>query len=133
MSSKALIVAQLRRMIAEADDKTYSDEALEVILEDYPIKDQNGVAPMVLENGAYEFDDDWVPTYDLNAAAAQIWLEKAAAVADQYSEEILSGTASLYKVKGDQHKQAMKMHRRFASMRKSKSRRMLAAIQIVDN
>ena len=28
--------------------------------------------------------DEWIPTYDLNAAAADIWEEKAATVADEF-------------------------------------------------
>jgi hypothetical protein len=65
-------IAQLRRMVAEPDATTYSTPVLSAILAGYPLPDTEG----------RDSDDaTWVGTWDLNQAAADIWQEKAAAVA----------------------------------------------------
>ena len=79
MTVSADLIAQLRRMIAESGSTTYSDAELEAVIEKYPLIDANGFFP---DND--DDLDDWDPTYDLNAAAAQIWAEKAAAVAANF-------------------------------------------------
>lgn len=65
-------IAKLRRLTAEPTDATYSDAALVIVIESHPLRDPDGRDPE---------HDDWVPTYSMNAAAADIWEEKAAAVA----------------------------------------------------
>lgn len=81
-------IAELRRMCAEPTTTTYSDAALTAYIERYPLMDARGqeaftwdvstVPPSHLANTA------WVPTYDLHAAAADVWQEKAAALAHLY-------------------------------------------------
>ena len=81
MAATADQVSRLRRMTAEPTATTYSDGDLEDAIERYPIMDRMGYAPYD-DDG--EVNDDWTPTYDLAAAAAEIWQEKAAAIAGNF-------------------------------------------------
>lgn len=69
------LIPRLRRMVAEPLTTTYTDAALEAIIILYPVRDSAHLEPE---------DDGWTPTYDLHAAAQDIWEEKAAALADQH-------------------------------------------------
>lgn len=70
------MVSQVRLMVNEPTSVTYSDDSLGTRIEVYPLKDNSGVA----------FPDAaWVPTYDLNQVASELWMEKAAALASVYS------------------------------------------------
>lgn len=71
-------IARLRRMINESGTTTYSDAALAIIIAYYPVPDVTGQNPL-LHSGAA--NTSWTATYDLAAAAAEIWQEKAAALA----------------------------------------------------
>jgi hypothetical protein len=88
MTVKAAQIAQMRRMVAEPTATTYSDDLLEDIIELYPTIDELGTMPYywTQTGGAptQTANANWIPTYNLNAAAAQIWDEKAAAIANQY-------------------------------------------------
>ena len=88
MSVTAAQIAQMRRMVAEPTATTYSDDLLEDIIELYPTIDELGTMPYywTQTGGAptQTANANWIPTYNLNAAAAQIWDEKAAAIANQY-------------------------------------------------
>lgn len=76
MAATADMVARLRRMINELTTDTYSDSDLETAIESYPILDTDGNEP----------DDlDWVASYDLHSAAAELWAEKAAVVSADYN------------------------------------------------
>ena len=87
MSASAALIARLRLMIAEPSDTApYTDEELAAVIERYPMMDERGVYP-------YFFDTStdpptqvavmgWYPTYDLAAAAEEVWAAKAAALAD---------------------------------------------------
>lgn len=66
-------IAQLRRMVGEPTEATYTDFALSQYIAARSVRDLRGVSPE---------SDAWIPTYDLNATAADIWDEKAASVAD---------------------------------------------------
>ncbi len=77
MTATAEHISRLRRMIAEPSSSTvYTDPVLTTYIEEFPVIDSSGVLPS---------DDAWDPTYDLNAAAANIWEEKAAAVQTYYN------------------------------------------------
>jgi len=88
MAATAAEIAQLRRMIAESDDTTYTDASLTTYIEAHPLIDVFGEEPYewdtTTEPPTQDDNDDWVPTYDLHAAAADIWEEKAAAVAHKF-------------------------------------------------
>lgn len=68
-------IAWLRRMIAEPTTSPYTDEILSETIERYPVLDADGYDPT---------DDDWTATYDLHAAAAEVWETKAADLAGNY-------------------------------------------------
>lgn len=122
-------IAQIRRMTAEPTTTTYSDALLTTIIEGYPTLDENGEAPRIpaadsarpVVYTAY-MDPldlvenlDWIPTYDLNAAAAQIWEEKAAVPAADFDFTADGGNYSRSQV----FEQAMKQARRYAAKRKA--------------
>lgn len=75
MAADAAMVARVRRLAAEPTTDTYSDSDLEEIIERYPLLDAEGNDPD---------DSEWTATYDLNLAAAEVWDEKAAALAGYY-------------------------------------------------
>lgn len=75
MTATATQIAQVRRMTAEPDETTYNDEDVAGYIETYPVIDDNNNIPD---------DDDWAATYDLHAAAGDIWEEKAAAAAGEF-------------------------------------------------
>lgn len=79
-------VRRLRRMVAESPTGIYPDLVLVEYIERYPLDDIQGEAPQVedAETGEYAVNPDWIPTYDLNAAAADIWDEKASAIAGDF-------------------------------------------------
>lgn len=89
MAATAAQKAQLRRMVNEPTTTTYSDTLLVSYIEAYPLTDPRGESPVVEPFGLYDTvipgalaaNDDWTATYDLNAAAADIWAEKAATLA----------------------------------------------------
>lgn len=85
MAATAMQVAQLRRMVAEPTDATYDDMALADYIEAHPMRDELGNDPYVWDYSTTPAtkttNPDWVATYDLHAAAADVWDEKAAALA----------------------------------------------------
>ena len=121
MAATSAMVAQLRWMIDEPDSDPYTDEILEGYIETYPLLD-------VLGTEALEVDytttpptlserDNWIPTYDLHAAAADIWEEKSATVAEDYN--ITADGATLNR--GDVQKQYMEKCRHHRSRRSAKT------------
>jgi len=77
------LVPELRDMIAEPTSDTYVDADLSALIERFPLIDSNELEP----------DDSlWTATYDLNAAAANIWGRKAAACAGLYDFSADGGT-----------------------------------------
>ena len=81
-------IAQIRRMVAEPTATTYSDALLTTIIELFPTVDELGTEPYYLVQGTgsptQTANSNWIPTYNLNSAAAQIWDEKAATISNQY-------------------------------------------------
>lgn len=60
---------KLKRMTAWEIDPALSEDDLNAALDTAPLPDLNGNSPA---------DEEWQPTYDLNSAAAEAWLIKAA-------------------------------------------------------
>jgi hypothetical protein len=81
-------LTRLRRMIVDtAAPQTYSDGVLTTIIERYPCVDMRGESPWVestVTPGTLVLNDDWTATYDINAAAGEVWEEKAAALAANF-------------------------------------------------
>ena len=81
MPATAEQIAELRRMIAEPTSTTYTDAILEDLLNRYPVRDALGEPALASDGGippTLSERDEWIQTYDLHAAAVQIWQEKAA-------------------------------------------------------
>jgi hypothetical protein len=98
--------ADVRRKCAlSASDTTYTDTVVDGIIETYPLVDAEGYDPD---------DASWTDTYDLNAAAAAIWEEQAAALADEFDFNADGGSHSA----SQKYKNAIKMSRHFAARRK---------------
>jgi hypothetical protein len=102
MTVLAAQIARLRRMTAEPTDATYSDALLTTIIETYQTVDKNGESPLVPSTilpGTLMANPDWTETYDLHMAAAEIWEEKAAAVAHKFDFNADGGSYSASQVK----------------------------------
>jgi hypothetical protein len=88
MTATAAQIAEVRRMVDEPTVTTYSDTLIQGFIEKYPLMDELGTDPYYWNELAVPpakvATIGWVPTYDLWAAAADIWDEKAAAVADEF-------------------------------------------------
>ena len=88
MAATAEQIMRLRRMVAEADSTTYDNSVIADYIERYPLLDELGEEPYTWDMSTTPPHQDvntwWVPTYDLNAAAADVWDEKAATVAQDY-------------------------------------------------
>lgn len=103
-------IAQLRRMVAEPTTTTYSDALLTSYIEKYPHMDEWDEDPL---DDYGEANPNWTPTYDLNAAAGDIWEEKASAVSHKYDFSADGGNYSA----SNQYEQYMKQARNFRSRR----------------
>ncbi len=100
------LIDQLRRMVAEPTQDTYTDDLLGSYLAGYPLPDSAGAQPT---------DTAWTGVWDANQAAAQVWEEKAAAVAADYD---FSADGGDYK-RSQVHAQMMATARGFRSRRKT--------------
>lgn len=101
-----LLIDQLRRMVAEPTQDTYSDATLSAYLERYPLPDALGAQPA---------DSAWLGSWDENAAAADVWQEKAAAFASDFDFSADGGQYSRSQV----HKQMLDIARSFRARRKT--------------
>ncbi len=81
-------ITKVRRMVNEPSETDYTDEVIQGYIEDYPLLDERGEEPYTWDTSTspptMDDNDDWVATYDLNAAAADLWGEKAAVVAEDF-------------------------------------------------
>jgi len=68
-------IKRLRIMVAESSESVYTNSDLEDRIEATACTDVNGKDPD---------DDDWVATYNIFKVASEIFLEKAANVADEF-------------------------------------------------
>ena len=103
-------IAALRRMVAEPTTTTYSDALLSSYIEKYPHLDEWGESPLDAYGWA---NTNWTPTYDLNAAAADIWEEKAVQVISKFDFSANGGTYN----QSQQYEQMMKQARYHRSRR----------------
>lgn len=83
MTVTEAMLAQIRRMCGLSEsDAIYDDDLLTSMIEVYPVTDANGEDSTYLDRSTMPptvtDNDNWIPTYDLNSAAADIWEEKAA-------------------------------------------------------
>lgn len=116
MAATAAQIAKLRRMTAELTAAIYSDATLTTYIETYPTVDENGESPRIPSTttpGAMMVNPDWTATYDLHAAAAAIWEEKAAAAAPKFDFNADGGDYS----RSQMHEHAMQQVRHHLSRR----------------
>jgi len=109
-------IAQIRRQVAEPLTTTYSDALITTYIEKYPHIDEQGEEPYTLSSAtppAQEANDNWIPTYDLNAAAADIWEEKAATLAALYDFSADGGNYS----RSQAYEMAMRQCRHYRARR----------------
>lgn len=100
------LIDQLRRMVAEPSQDTYSDAALTAYLTRYPLPDASG----------YTSDDTaWAGAWDANMVAAEIWTEKAAAFAADYDFTADGGSYKRSQV----HQQMLDIARSFRARRRT--------------
>jgi hypothetical protein len=90
----AATILQVRRWTGEVANSSYTDAELTVIIERYPTQDADGEDQLLDEwdegytvgsGGTPVLNPDWTPTYDLHAAAADVWDEKAADAAKRFT------------------------------------------------
>jgi hypothetical protein len=113
-------IAQIRRMVAEPTTTTYSDALITTIIESYPTMDPTGQMPFYWSSAlppVQTANPYWVATYDLNAAAAQIWQEKAAVPAADFDFAADGGDYKRSQV----YEQAMKQARYYLARRSGKT------------
>jgi len=103
MAASAEQIARLRRLVAEPGSTTYSDIALAAVIESHAVSDASGRQPL---------DASWSPTYDLYAAGAEVWEEKAAAAAGLCDVSVDGTTLSRSQVVRDYERQAAKCRAR---------------------
>lgn len=109
-------IADLRRACALTEaDTTYTAEVLERTLERYPLVDKFGNSPTINGSGTNPMTEEpnpkWMATYDVNAAAAQIWGEKAALYASEYDFKDNDQQFN----RSQKHEHALKMQRYYRS------------------
>mgnify|MGYP001206570367 CR=1 FL=1 len=131
MAATAAQIAQLRRMIAEPDFAAYDNDDLADYIEAYPLMDIRGEEYIDYWDESTSpptpvVDLEWIPTYDLNAAAADIWEEKAAAVADEHDFAADGGNYSV----SQKYEQYMKAARRYRAKRAIGSIKMIVKPEI---
>ncbi len=81
-------------MVGEPTVTTYTDALIQGFIEAHPLTDARGENPLVESEttpGTLEENPDWTATYDLNAAAADVWDEKAATLAANFDFEADGG------------------------------------------
>jgi hypothetical protein len=112
-------IEELRRMVAEPSGTatTYTDVLLREIIAKYPVPDEWGEDPYLwwpaTTPPSQYANRYWAPTYDLNAAAGDIWQEKAAAVAGDFTFQADGSTFNRSQV----YEQYMKQCRYYRSRR----------------
>ena len=124
MAATAAMAERLRRMVDESTETTYDDDLIDEIIEKFPLLDVLGTDPQDIDFSTtpptISEADEWIPTYDLNAAAAEIWEEKAAAIADEFNFQADGGSFT----RSGKYDQYMAHSRRFSSKRSAKTIKM---------
>jgi len=91
MAATAEQIAELRRLVAEPVSDDYPDELLASSIEAYPLMDERGEEPFTWDTSTTPptkaANPAWIETYDLMAAAADIWAKKAAELAADFDFE----------------------------------------------
>jgi hypothetical protein len=125
MAATAAQIARLRRMTAEPDDTTYTDDDLATIIESYPTTDERGEDSYTWNTATtpptQDANTSWIATYDLHAAAAEVWEEKGAAVAQDFD----------FSADGGDYSRSQVQEQYMAQARYHRSRRALGTVKVV--
>lgn len=117
MSATDEMVYELRGLIDEPLEDTYSDDDLKTAIEKYPRNDALGTKPFYYNIGTNPptrvQNGSWMPTYDLNCAAADMWLKKATKRAQDFAFSADGGSYS----RDQAYQQMMQNYRTFMSRR----------------
>ena len=116
MTATADQISRVRRMTNEPTTAIYSDAQIQAYIEAHPLTDAYGYA----YDDPEEWEDvnpDWTPTYDLNAAAAGIWEEKAGVLAGDFDFSADGGNYS----RSQAYEMAMKQARNYRARRSVKT------------
>ena len=118
MAATAAQILTLRRMCGLAvGDTTYTDAILTAAIERYPLMDPYGSQWYIWDYTTYPPHQDantaWVATYDMNAAAADVWDEKSATLAAKFDFNADGSSMSL----SQQCQQAQQRARYYRSRR----------------
>lgn len=124
MTATAAQIAKIRLMVNEPTEASYTDEEVASIIESHPLMDELGTEPYYWDYltvpPTQTANTYWIPTYDLNAAAAEIWEEKANIVSVDFDFNADGGSYTRSQV----YEQYMKQARRYASKRSPASIRL---------
>lgn len=101
---------RLREYINEPRPDTYTDDELDTIIERYPVIDERGEVPYTWDTSttppAKDDNDDWIATYDLHAAAADVWDAKALKHIENYDYTADGATLNRSQVYANMRRQA---------------------------
>lgn len=131
MTATTTQIADIRRMTAEPSTDTYSDQLIQAFIERYPHIDEQGELPYTLSSDTpptQTANTSWIATYDLHAAAADIWEEKAANVAHRVDFSADGGSYSMSKL----YEQYMAMARNHRAKRLASTSRLHKTPKEVD-
>ena len=121
MTATAAMIEKVRRKTQELDTTTYDNERIADYIERYPLLDEQGEPPYTLDTSTQppteDANADWIVTYDLNMATADIWEEKAAALAGNYD---FSADGGRYN-RSQAFNQALQMAQRYRSRRQPRT------------
>ena len=113
MAATAAMAERLRRMVDEPTEDTWDNDAIDDYIERYPLIDVLGTDPQEVDFSTtpptISEKDEWIPIYDLHAAAADIWEEKASTIAENYNFSADGGSFSRSK-KYDQYMSKARFH-----------------------
>lgn len=116
MAATVAQVKKLQRLVNEPTAGAYAYEDLKAILEQYPQMDKEGTEPQYILTPAtattppvYADNPNWIPTYDIHSAAAEIFEEKAANAAQDF-EFSVDGESYKRNQVYDQYMQLVRFH-----------------------
>jgi hypothetical protein len=118
-------IQRLRYMVGEPTSTTYTDDRIREMIEKYPLTDAAGYDPTTPDG---EANTNWTATYDLHAAASEIWAEKAGAQAGKMDFSVEGGNFKANQL----YENCMKMARYHAARRAIKAIRIEPQPKIAD-
>jgi hypothetical protein len=120
MTATAAQILQVRRMTGLVGSADYDDTAVQTYIERYPLLDERGELPytwVLNVPPTQEVNPSWIATYDLAAAAADIWAEKASVLAADFDFSADGGSYT----RSQAYEQAMAQSRYWLSRKSTKT------------